>query len=77
MDKTEAWYFVNSLLRRRTGSSAMRSEKMEQAAEARRGVRAMVRWGEMRMIFVLVLGGERDCARVQPAQPVPRIKMVC
>jgi hypothetical protein len=58
----------------------MRKSKIEQAAEARRGVRAMVRVGErMRMLCVFVSGDEafpRSWASVQPAQPVPSIMRV-
>lgn len=53
---------------------------MEQAADARRGVRAMVRVGDrMRMLCVLARGESlwpSSWARVHPAQPVPRMARV-
>jgi hypothetical protein len=52
----------------------MRKSKIEHAAEARRGVSAMVREGEMRIIWALA--GWSSCARVQPAHPVPTMAMV-
>ena len=48
---------------------------MPQAAEARRGVSAMVRWAERIIMLWDRASGEAASSwvRVQPAQPVPRI----
>jgi hypothetical protein len=53
----------------------MRKSKIEQVAEARRGVRAVVREGERtRMLCVVIV--PRRWESVNPAQPVPRMAIV-
>jgi hypothetical protein len=63
--------------KRRTGSSAMRKSKIPQAAEARRGVRAVVRVGERKVIVCMVERGEcaRRVVRGVVDQPVPIMRM--
>jgi hypothetical protein len=56
MDETWTWYFVIWFFEfdqagRRIGSSAMRKSKIEQVAEARRGVRAVVLAGDKSRIL--------------------------
>jgi hypothetical protein len=58
----------------------MWKEKMEQVAEARRGVSAVVLTGDRtRIVEVVEREGEveRRWERVKPAQPVPRMAIVC
>jgi hypothetical protein len=55
----------------------MRKSKIEQVAEARRGVRAMVREGERSRMFLLcVVIVPRRWESVKPAQPVPMMAIV-
>lgn len=52
----------------------MRKSKIEHAAEARRGVRVIVRCGDMTITLVSFV--DSSWASVQPAQPVPMMTVV-